>query len=99
MNGLNDTIKETIEKALPDVTVHSYEQLKYLYLCESCHDKLLALDAELWQFTISSLVPEPCHFCGELTRDFYEPRLILRGMVDETVNAPQSGGRMSRDNV
>ena len=69
---LHRAIKEAIETVLPDVSVHSYEQMKHLYLCKECNDKLVSLDIELWQFTMSSLHPEPCYFCSESTRDFYE---------------------------
>ena len=72
---LHRAIKEAIETVLPNASVHNYEQMKleYLYLCEGCNNKLVALDIELWQLTMSSLHPEPCYFCSESTRDFYEP--------------------------
>jgi hypothetical protein len=52
-------------------------KIEHIYLCDDCHDRLLALGVEIWQFTISSLLPKPCYFCGKPTQDFYEPTLII----------------------
>ena len=52
--------------------------VSYGPVCEGCAAK----HGPLWQITMSNLLPEPCLFCGVLTKDLHEFEKVpdFRGM-------------------